>query len=73
MIKKIIRNFVRIIQKVLIVLLLTLIYFLGFGITVIFMMVFKHKILTGSRKDDITFWVEANGYEADMEDSLRQS
>jgi cytochrome c biogenesis protein CcdA len=56
-----------------IVLLLTIVYFLGLGITVIFLMFFNRKILTGNSKNDNTLWVEATGYEADIEDTLRQS
>jgi hypothetical protein len=46
---------------------------LGFGITLFFMLIFKHKILTGYSKSDNTFWIEAKGYEADIEDSIHQS
>jgi hypothetical protein len=73
MFKKVIQNFIRIIQRILIFISLTVIYFLGFGITLFFMLIFKHKILTGYSKSDNTFWIEAKGYEADIEDSIHQS
>jgi hypothetical protein len=73
MIKRIIQNFIRIIQKILVTLSLPIVYFLGFGITLIFMMVFNRKVLTSNSKDDNTFWVKATEYEANIEDSMRQS
>ena len=72
-IKKIIQNLIRIIQRILIFVSLTVIYFFGFGITLLFMMIFNRKVLTGYSKNDNTFWIEAKGYEADIEESLRQS
>jgi len=73
MIKKIIQGFIRTVQKILIFVSLTLIYFLGFGITLIFMMVFNRKVLTGNSKDDNTFWVKATAHEANIKDSMHQS
>jgi len=34
---------------------------------------FNRKIITSSSKDDDTFWVGAEGYQPDIEDSFRQS
>jgi len=73
MFKKIIQNLIRIIQKLLIIFLLTIIYFLGFGITLIFMVIFNRKVLACHSGSDDTFWIDAEGYGADMEDSVRQS
>lgn len=73
MIKKIIRIFIKIIQGVLLVVSLTIVYFLGFGITLIFMLIFNRRALKGSGKNDFSFWIQAMGYEADYENSLRQS
>lgn len=72
-IKRKIQNFIRRIQKLLITLLLFIVYFLCLGITLILMAIFNRKALTGYSKGDNTFWIEAQGYEADIEDSMRQS
>ena len=73
MIKKIMQNLIRIIQRILITVSLTIIYFFGFGITLFFMMIFNRKVLRGYSEDDHTFWIEAKGYEADIDDTMRQS
>lgn len=43
--KKLIENYVKLIQKILLYLLLLLIYFFGFGLTKIFIFLFKKKLL----------------------------
>ena len=73
MIKKIIQGFIKTVQKILIFVSLIIIYFLGFGITLFFMMIFNRKVLAGYSKNDNTFWIKATKYEADIEDSMHQS
>jgi len=73
MLKRLLQKFIRIIQKILITFSLTVVYFLGLGITLIFIALFNRKIITSPSKDDYTFWVEAEGYQPDIEDSFRQS
>jgi len=73
MLKRLLQKFIRIVQKILITLSLTVVYFLGLGITLIFIALFNRKTITGFRKEDFTFWVEAEGYQPDIEDSFRQS
>jgi hypothetical protein len=70
---KVVSKIVRAIQLAVIAVCLTLVYFLGFGITALVMLVFKRALLTGSRKRDASFWVRAEGYDADSEESLRES
>lgn len=72
-IRIIIRNFIRLIQKVLVTFLLFFLYVFGFGLTVIFALVFNRRILKRGSAEEGTFWKEAKDYEANMEDSLRQS
>ncbi|MDP8297640.1 MAG: hypothetical protein RAP41_05595 [Candidatus Orphnella occulta] len=71
--KKITRKLTSAIQKVLITVLLTFFYFVVFGITFIIMYIFKRSILTGHNKDARTSWVQADGYQENLEESLRQS
>ncbi len=73
MIKRILQKFIKAIQIILIILSLTIIYFVIFGITVIFMIIFRRKILTGQNRYDNTFWIEAKEYELNNEDIFSQS
>ena len=71
--KEKLRNFIREVQKVLIIILLFIIYIIGIGITKIFVMVFKREVFKRGYKEKVSFWVEAKGYETNINDSLRQS
>ena len=71
--KKKLRNFIRIVQKVLITILLFIIYIIGIGVTKIFVMVFKREVFKRGYRSKATFWIEAKGYEANINDCLRQS
>ncbi len=73
MLKKIAQRLIKAIQRILMFVSLTLIYFVGFGITLFFMRIFASTALRGYSDDDNTFWIEAKDYEADIEDSMRQS
>lgn len=73
MIKKIIQNFIRIIQKILITISLIIVYIVGFGVTLIFAMVFNRRLLGEECKEKSTFWIKAKWYGADINDSVRQS
>lgn len=61
-----------IVQKIIITLSLIIIYFVGFGITLIFILVFRRKMLTGEFGKN-TIWIEAEGYESDINGAIRQS
>ena len=73
MLKRIISGLVKVIQKIIIFISLTLIYFIGLGITWLFVATFKRKVLRPYAEDDLTFWVKAGGYGEDIDASLRQS
>jgi hypothetical protein len=60
-------------QHVVMVCLLFLLYVVGFGITVLFALVFDRKLLGMKCAKTETFWQEARGYSADMEEATRQS
>jgi len=72
-IKIIIRIFVTLIQKTVVTISLLIIYVFGFGVTVIFMMLFNRDILIIRSGKKETFWGKAEGYEADIESNFRQS
>ncbi len=56
--KSFLRRLTALIQKVLLCLCLTVVYFLGMGLTVLAMAVFKRKILAGCARTDGTFWLD---------------
>jgi len=68
-----IKIFVKIIQKIIITISLFVIYFIGLGITKIFIMIFNRKQLREGFEEKDSFWQEARGYEADINKSFRQS
>ena len=72
-IKKVTQNLIRSIQAILLFVLLNFIYFLGLGITFIMLAVFRPRILKDASKKDASFWKAAEDYEADLENSMRQS
>jgi len=73
MLKKILAKLFRLMQKILITVFLILIYFLGFGITLFFAALFNRKLFYGSLKSKDSSWLKAEGYDPDLEGSLRQS
>ena len=70
--KRIIRIYVRFIQRILITFFLTILYFLGFGVTKLFMFLIPTKHKKTSDKSD-SFWINAEGYTADMDSASEQS
>jgi hypothetical protein len=72
-IKKILEKLVRLIQKILLTVFLSLIYFLGFAATVFFVVLFNRKLIYGSLKAKNSSWREAEGYDLSLQESLRQS
>jgi len=72
MAKKIIQKFIMVVQKIIITSSLIVIYFAGFGITLIFVLLFKRKVITGEPRNG-SVWIEAEGYEPDINDAVFQS
>ncbi|MDD5691491.1 MAG: hypothetical protein PHC37_07370 [Candidatus Omnitrophica bacterium] len=74
-IREITKFFVRVIQRILLMIFLTILYFLGFGFTLFLLLFFNRKVLNINKKCNLdpTFWDIAEGYEADINDSIRQS
>ncbi len=73
MLKKIIQWYVMIVQKVLITVMLFMLYILGFGITFIFAVIFNRRLLGLERVNKYTFWKDAQGYDADINECMRES
>ena len=61
------------IQQFLVFILLHFTYFVLFGLSLPFVVLFQWKLLWPQRKDADTFWIEAEGYSTDLEDCSRQS
>ncbi len=71
--RKLLDFYIRSVQKVLITLFLALTYFLAMGATCVLALAFKRELLRDSQQDRSTYWTEAEDYEPDVEDCLRQS
>ena len=69
--KRFIKFYVRFVQKILITIFLTLLYFIAFSITKFFMFVFPRKHKQTINKN--SYWLTAEGYTSDMESALEQS
>ena len=72
-IKKTIKTIIRVAQNILMTVFLSILYILGFGVTFIFLFIFKRGILFKKHKKESTFWIKAAGYEPDADGSLRQA
>ncbi|MDD5355539.1 MAG: hypothetical protein PHY56_03290 [Candidatus Omnitrophica bacterium] len=72
-IQEITKFLVRGVQGLLLVVFLTILYFFGFGITLFLLSLFNRKALNKKYNSDPTFWDIAEGYDADIDNSLRQS
>jgi len=70
--KKIIKIYVRFVQKILVTILLTIVYFTVLGITKIFVFFFPGKFGRRCNTQD-TFWLAAEDYNSDMQSALEQS
>lgn len=55
-IKKLIKAYVRFVQKILLFFFLSLLYFLGFGITKLFLYIFKIKLFKNKSLLKKSFW-----------------
>jgi cytochrome c biogenesis protein CcdA len=71
--KKIFTKLVKVTQKIMITIFLILIYFLGFGITFLLVAIFNRKLIYGNLKNKDSSWLKAEGYDPDLQGSLRQS
>ncbi len=72
MIKKIIQKYIRIVQKIFITIALFILYIAGFGITLILVVIFNRGLLGIEKKGKNTFWKDAEGYEADLNECMKE-
>lgn len=70
--KKFINLYIRFVQKILISVLLTLVYFTFFSITKLIIIIFQNKRFKKDKKAD-SYWINAEGYTIDMDSALEQS
>jgi hypothetical protein len=70
--KRIVHIYVRFIQRILITIFLTILYFLVFSVTKLFMLLVPNKNKRRSAKSN-SFWINAEGYVSDMNSALEQS
>jgi len=69
--KRIVRFYVRYVQKILITILLTILYFTVFSITKLFMSLVPGKKTTTINNN--SYWQTAANYNSDMESAFEQS
>lgn len=71
--QKIAQIVARAVQKVLVPVFLVVVYVIGFGLTSVFLRIFRRDLLAKTCSADNACWGDAVGYGVDREDSLRQS
>lgn len=72
-IKEKIRLLIRTIQKISTVICLIVVYIVGFGMTLVIAMIFNRRLLRRKKATESSFWNKAEGYEFDVNESMRQS
>ena len=68
-----IQAYIRFVQKILVTILLTLLYFIGAPLTLLVILIFKRSIIIKRYKDKNTYWEDAYDYTSDFQTSLHQS
>jgi len=64
---------VKFVQKILIFICLVLLYIIGLGLTYPLVYLFSRRRLVPAGPVDNSYWLEAEGYEASMEECERES
>ena len=72
MVKKITQHIICFIQRILVAVLLTLIYVIGFGITALMIRIFRPSVLRHNRKEAVSYWQDARKNDG-LASSQRQS
>lgn len=71
--KKFFNAYIRFMQRVLITILLTVVYFVFFGLTLLFMAIFKPKQIWRGGKNATSFWLISPEEPTDMDHACQQS
>jgi hypothetical protein len=71
--KKITQKLIHLVQKVLISVLLCVVYYVVFGLTVVIAFLFNRGLLRGKKHVHDSTWIDAAGYGKDLLDSKMQS
>ncbi len=72
-IKKITKIIISKVQKVILAISLFILYMVGFGATLFFLIIFNRKALVKEYESGNSYWHKACGYELDNDESLRQA
>lgn len=70
---KVVQISIKVIQKIVIPIALFFIYIFGFGVTLIFVLIFNRKILKAGHKGGDTFWIKDQEDNFDRDGYRRQS
>ncbi|MBU0765733.1 MAG: hypothetical protein KJ607_12955 [Bacteroidetes bacterium] len=70
--KKIVKIYIRFVQKLLITILLTVLYITVFSLTKLLLYIFPGRYHIG-KKEPGTYWLTAEGYTSDMDTAVEQS
>jgi len=65
-------RYVRFVQRILVTILLTLIYVIGFGITALVVLIFRPGLIRQDKSEVSSYWHDAKEYDR-LEGSKRQS
>ena len=65
--KKIRDLYIKTIQKVLVTVALTLIYFIGMGITWLYAIIFKRSLIFAAPKETKSYWEDASDYNVTLD------
>ena len=71
--KKFVTFYIKFVQKILITILLTVVYFLVIGPTLLLVIIFKRKLLFKNFNKMETWWIEAKDYSSDFQNNLSAS
>ncbi len=72
-VQKIIQALMEVLQRILITMVLAILYVIGFGLTSLFLRIFKRSFFSEKCEVKNTCWRDASGYEAGRDDHLRQA
>lgn len=70
--RELLKIFIKIVQEGFITIVLFFIYYIGFGITLILVLVFNRRLLRIEKNKKNTFWTDAEGYDSNISACLKQ-